>query len=159
MILVPGHHSAYSSNCQLCADHKFFSEALNNYSCWGWSYVKLLPFHIFFASIFKAHVKVQYIQRQHYFFILPRAIDKLCYFILNLPCSFNDTVAVYDIMNVSSVLRDWEGTKQMCRLQWDTLKTRNHQSTRKRGIKKHDLSLSTKQDDSQTARWKKIPEC
>lgn len=43
----------------------------------------------------------------------------------------------------------------MCRLQWDTQRTRNHQSTRKIGIKKHDLSFSTKQDDSQTAFKKK----
>lgn len=63
--------------------------------------------------------------------------------------SVNDNVSVYDIMNVSSVGR--ERAKQMCRLQWDTEKTRNRQSTRKRGIKKHDLSLHTKQDDSQTA--------
>lgn len=68
--------------------------------------------------------------------------------------SFKDNVA-FDIMNVSSVQYHWKGTKQMCRLQWDTLKTGNHHSTRKRGIKKHDIGLSTKQDDSQTALWKK----
>lgn len=42
----------------------------------------------------------------------------------------------------------------MCRLQWDTQKTRKRLSAGKRGIKKHDLSIHTMQDESQAARCK-----